>query len=96
MKRTFALIAALVLLVSIFSACGKKEDKVIDLDSLDAALAEKSPFLEALEPVDADVGCMILTIDEADCEKAVMRFPAARPPRSTRSSRPRTPPRSDG
>ena len=74
MKRTFALIAALVLLVSLFSACGKSEPKDIDLDSLDAALAEKSPFLEALEPVDADIGCMILTVDEADCEKAVMRF----------------------
>ena len=74
MKRTFALIAALVLLVSMFSGCGKKEAKVVDLDSLDAALAEKSPFLEALEPVDTDIGCMILTVDENDVEKAVMRF----------------------
>ncbi len=74
MKRTLALIAALLLMAALFSACGKAEVKDIDLDSLDAALAEKSPFLEALEPVEADIGCMILTIDEADCEKAVMRF----------------------
>ena len=74
MKRTLALIAALLLTAGLFSACGKTETKDIDLDSLDAALAEKSPFIEALEPVDADIGSMILTIDEADCEKAVMRF----------------------
>lgn len=74
MKRTLALIAVLLLTASLFSACGKAEPKDIDLDSLDAALSEKSPFIEALEPVEADIGCMILTIDEADCEKAVMRF----------------------
>lgn len=73
MKKSFALLIAMALLFCI-AGCASGGESVIDLDALDAALAEKAPFIETLEPIDSDLGCMICQLDEADCEKAIFRF----------------------
>lgn len=74
MKRTIAVIAVLLLLVTLAAGCASGAAKDVDLAMLDAALAEKSPFIEVLESVDSELGCMIFMLDPADCEEAYFRF----------------------
>lgn len=77
-KRLFALILSSVMVLSLLTACGKKEEKNVDLSELWTSMEESlqaSDHLPALMELDDDTVQNLLGIDPADLDSYVARIP---------------------
>lgn len=64
MKRITALLIAMLMLMSLFSACSSdSEKKEIDIASLSQALLDSAAFPDGLEPIDLEAGCYLYGLE---------------------------------
>ena len=77
MKKTLAVLAALVLLAGLLCACGDKAEEApaeLDMAALDTALEEGGVFSDILNPpFEVDVVTMLYGLDEADITTCLVR-----------------------
>lgn len=77
-KRLFALILSSVMVLSLLTACGKKEAKEVDIPALWTSIEEslqEGEHLPALMPLDDETLLNVYGIDAADLEVYVARMP---------------------
>ena len=76
MKKTLAMLAALVLLAGLLCACGDKAEapKELDMEALDTALEDGGVFSDILNPpFETDVVTMLYGLDASDITACLVR-----------------------
>ncbi len=68
MKRSIAIILAVLLFAGLFAACSSdsKDSKEIDISTLSQELLDSGAYPDGLEPIDAESGCYLYGLESGE------------------------------